>query len=326
MAAARKDEQTSPWGTLARLLERVTASESRAEALLSAALTSSRLPSLPTAPAEVVAFARNHLFDTLKAELGPRLATAFLRDLATQLDCKIPIAPAEAPRRKDTLPSPTMPRSTAPPRKKLPSITGEAGRPLVLVHEPDALQRASLGRALVVEGFDVRSSESVAELVDLLGNVGGVLLVVIEPGEDGAALHALAAAPVALPLVIRSRRAKTAAKAARELGRSVLRVFDTTDPLRDVVACLREAADTPALEHHESFERISPEALKRVPHLAVGREDAAWFALEPGTSAVLDQVDGVADLGTIGRKCGLSGADVLKIAESLVEQGIVTLH
>jgi ActR/RegA family two-component response regulator len=331
MAAARKQgDGTSPWATLDRLVTRAVGDERRTASILSAALAAARAATRPETADEVAAFARDHLLPALVDLLGARVVRAFAETLAQDLERPIPVAVRRAvARRRDTVPSPASARA-APPVARRRSITGEAGRPMVFVYEPDALQRSSIARALVPAGFDVRSMGTLPELAKLLRSVEPAHFAVVDVSEvgDGSPLRAFGESRRDLPLVLRSPRPNGATALAREHGVTVLRVFAREDSVGELVASLREAAEPPeAAAGRSSFERIAPEALQRVPRLASARGDRGSSpALDPDAAAVLESVDGTADLASIARRRSLPPSDVVRIAALLAARRLITLE
>lgn len=206
-----------------------------------------------------------------------------------------------------------------------------APRPLVLLVDADAVGRSRLARALVTEGFDVRLA--LADFDDAERPRLAIVHLDARSGTGSEILRALLDGCPRVPVMLRAARPETAAVQARRLGLQVARAFASTDSFGDVIAGAKElvvgVARTirpPAEDDgRSSFERIKPEALRRVPILLVSHEDVGWFEGDPQQSALLCSIDGHSDLYALALRCGLDEAAALKVADGLIARGLVAL-
>jgi hypothetical protein len=198
-------------------------------------------------------------------------------------------------------------------------------RPVVLLVEPNALQRAALSRALVAEGFDVRALETPGTV-----RTPGLAIVNLEDltEEDADALLAALLTNLDVPVILRSSHPRYAEAGARVLGLNLAMSFAKDAPEREVVAhacrwCRYSSAGED--EGRVSFERIAPAALQRVPALAVERDDLGWYEADADQNTFLATVDGERNLEAIATCSGLSPSVVMSVVRTLVEEGIVVL-
>jgi hypothetical protein len=219
-----------------------------------------------------------------------------------------------------------------PFRRNLASIAGDEARTRVLLMGTDPLERSWLARALVCEGLDVRSSETVLELRELLGNEDVRLAVVdMERPDALLMLGVLAEIRPGPAVVVCARDPEDAMSAVRAFGFAMLRVYASRTPPRELVERIRDYAASAAssgsatLEAEASLARVR---LQRVPCHVVAPDDVGWFAmgLEPAAASFLACVDGKADVDVLARRCGLSPSQALCIAEALAEQGVILLE
>jgi CheY-like chemotaxis protein len=241
----------SAWSTLIRLLVRAAGDETRANDLLSTALALSHLTSFPTSAGAVLEFATTSVFPLLVTALGMPIAKAWTDALEAELarpeydddhvssGDDLESGHHSDVRRRD---APDAPTTVPEMRRKLPSISGASDRPLVLVVDYDALNRALVARALVREGIDVRSGETARELIDLLG--GGEIVRAAVVGLDlrnaETVLGTLAERFPDLPLVICCAEPADAARAVSAVGLRLIQVYAKgRPPPQEVVDILR---------------------------------------------------------------------------------------
>jgi hypothetical protein len=366
MNSARRHEHTTPWAVLTLLLVQ-TAGPRNAGSLLEKALAEAHLAGLPSSAGDVVAFVRQHLLPAFVASgLGLERAIVLLEQLEFRLwqdghrDVPRPVADPVAPRPPlpsgvhvrveraskaappDSPPAPVPGEEAEPPaRRVLPRlatptgsresvpVTGDETRPRVLLLGADALERASLARALVWEGFDARSAENLEELEQVLRTERPRLAVVdLQRRDASLLLKKLAAINPAPALVVCANDPARARAAAREAGLEVLHVYSPCTSRREriqrICECAAARRDVDAPPAGEAPVR----ALKRIPRAAVAAEDVGWlaFELETDVAAFLANVDGQADIETIARRCGLASGDGARIAEELAAQGALVLE
>jgi ActR/RegA family two-component response regulator len=206
-------------------------------------------------------------------------------------------------------------------------------RPLVLLVDADALSRSRLARALVTEGFDVRLA--LADFDDAERPRLAIVHLDAQPAGGSGILAALLDRCPKVPVMLCAAHPEAAAIQARRLGLHVARALATTDSFGQVIARAKEmffsVASTlrpPAAEDdgRSSFERIKPEATRRVPVLLVSRGDVGWFDGDPQERALLASVDGRSDLHALAIRCGLDEETALKVADALITRGLLTLR
>jgi hypothetical protein len=131
-------------------------------------------------------------------------------------------------------------------RKKQPSISGEEGRPLALITLTDPLERSGLARALVSEGVDVRSNETLHELLEILREPVILRVGVVDGDRTDLApvLRAIVELRPALPLIVCTADAEIASMRLRGTGLRLLHVHEKKSSLRELVdSILRHAYD-----------------------------------------------------------------------------------
>ena len=280
------------------LLLRALGDQAAVAEVLSSALLNARVSVLPTSNEDIVAFVRASLVPVLAEAHGEPIAAAVLESLRDELAVPAPVAEA--------LP---------PPRRKLPSIAGARGRPLALVLG-GPLERAGLARALVSAGFDVR--DAVPDASESLR----VAIVDVDVFDDEF-IAMLVEVHGELPMILRSSHPKKTQSEVEMRGLTSAIVCPQDMPLRDLVA--RAAEHSLAAQPRASFERISPEALRRVPTLAISRDEAGWFDADPAQAAVIALVDGRATLAEIAERAGLGKEMIASTVRTLVDAGVLVL-
>ncbi len=207
-----------------------------------------------------------------------------------------------------------------------------APRPLALVVDADALSRSRLARALVSEGFDVRLA--LGDFDDAERPRLAIVHMDEESGERSGILRALLDGFPKVPVIVRAEHPAVAAAHAQQLGLHVVQAFATTDSFKDILARAKEmvvgmarTVPPPAgSDDRTSFERLKPQALRRIPILLVAREDVGWFDGDPQEAALLASVDGHSDLHALATRCGLDEPTALKLVDALVTRGLVVLE
>jgi hypothetical protein len=344
MNTARRQQNTTPFAVFTLLLVQ-TAGPKNASSLLETALAEAHLAALPSTAADVVAFVRNHVLPQFVANgLGLQRAIVLLEKLELQLsqpgqrDVPRPVADPAAPR--PPLPSGVQLRvagasegasSDSPPRPVRESIpvAGDETRPRVLLLGADALDRASLARALVWEGFDARSAENLEELEQVLRTERPRLAVVdLQRRDARLLLRKLAAMNPAPALVVCAHDPARARAAALEAGLELLLVYSPCTSRRERIQRICECVAARGAVDAPSAGEAPTGAVKRIPRAAVAAEDVGWLALEleSDAAAFLASVDGQTDIETIARRCGLAPADGARIAEELAAQGTLLLE
>jgi hypothetical protein len=203
-------------------------------------------------------------------------------------------------------------------------------RPLVLLVDADAVSRSRLARALVSEGFDVRLA--IGDFDDAERPRIAIVHLDAESAQRSEILHALLDGCPKVPVMLRASYPEAAAAHAQQLGLQVVHAFSSTDSFGDIIARAKQlvvgvsrTVPPPAKDGRSSFERLKPEALRRVPILLVGKADVGWFEGDPQEAALLKSVDGHSDLYALAVRCGLDEPTTLKIVDALVMRGLVAL-
>lgn len=142
--------------TLLQLLERTCGSSDTADSILRSALAQAGLAQVPHPPDEALSFVRAHLVGRLCAEVGPRLAMAFIDDLTDDLESPPASAVVAAP------PSSSAMRVTG----LCVRSPGSFSKGLLLLVDSDAFRRASLARVLVQGRWDVRTAWSLEQVLE----------------------------------------------------------------------------------------------------------------------------------------------------------------
>ncbi len=141
---------------LLQLLERASGSYDAADSILRYALAQAGLSHVPPLPDDVLAFVRAHVLGPLNAEVGPRRAMAFIDNLTDELES--PPASGAVSR----APSSSAMRVTG---LCVRSSRGRS-RGLLLLVDSDAFRRASLARVLVQARWDVRTAQSLEQVLE----------------------------------------------------------------------------------------------------------------------------------------------------------------
>lgn len=202
-----------------------------------------------------------------------------------------------------------------------------AERQVVLLVEPSALHRAALARALVIAGFDVRSLESLG--TTRKPRFAIVNLEDLKEKDADVLLAALLDAHREVPLVLRSSDPGEAATGFRILGLNVALSFAKDALEREVVARVCQwcrSGSAGGSDGPKSAERLAPAMLKRVPTLAVGRNDIGRYKSDPDQASFLESIDGRRNLEAIATRTGMTPSQVLTVARKLVERRIVVLR
>jgi hypothetical protein len=205
-------------------------------------------------------------------------------------------------------------------------------RPLVLLIDPDALSRARLARALVSEGFDVRLA------LDDFDDAERPRLAIVHLGDRAGnrsdVLGALVDGYPKVPVMLRATSPAVASAEAARLGVQVVQAFPDTEAFRDIVARARQmvvgvAHTVPppaAQDGRSSFERLTTEALRRVPTLLIAHDDVGWFDGDPEERTLLTSIDGRSDLHALANKCRFDEPTALRLVDVLVARGLVALE
>jgi hypothetical protein len=203
---------------------------------------------------------------------------------------------------------------------------GARERPVVLLVEPSALHRAALSRALVAEGFDVRALETLG--TTRTPRLAIVNLEDLKEKDADTLLAALLDTHRDVPVILRSSAPSYAEAGARILGLNVALSFSKHARELEVAARACQLCPPGSAgedEGRKSFERLTPAALKRVPALAVERDDLGWYEADADQASFLASIDGARNLETIARCSGLAPSVVMSVARTLVEEGVVVL-
>jgi hypothetical protein len=200
---------------------------------------------------------------------------------------------------------------------------------VVLVVEPDAYTRTILVRALLDDGFEVRSPETID------GDTERPQLAIVNledlEEEDADVLLADFLGPLSdVPLILRSSCPSELEEGARMLGLNVALSLPKDAAGQEVVArvrelCFPETASAGDDDGSESFDRFPRGDLAGVPVLAVARGDLGWFEVDADQEVFLENVDGEGDLEAIATRMGLEPSVVSSIAGILVDEGVIAL-
>ena len=255
-----------PWALIHHALARALGSQVRASALIASALEATKLPAPPMSLRDVLRFVSTHLFSTLTSAVGEYAAfsltetlSAQLRELDEQSGEAFPIEARvfsrdDAPKIPMTgLGSQSVPPNLTPSgrpaplqsmfRKKQPSISGEEGRPLVLIALADPLERSWFARTLVCAGLDVRSGGTPQELAEILRSPAlRVAVVDVDQADAAPVLRAIADLRPTLPLVVCTENGESATLKARSAGLIPPRVHEKTSPRQELVDCVVQYA------------------------------------------------------------------------------------
>lgn len=230
-------DSSSAWGVVHRLLER-TLGHSQAAALLSSGLSVFRSQPLPTTPAGVLTFVREYVVPAVAEAHGDAFAAALAESCSAELEAEAP-AVGTFP----TIPAPPPQRSPSRgsgPRQRVISVTGEAGRPVAVLAGGEAVERASLARALVTAGFDVRTTLGELQAADDFR----LAVVDLDRSDDQEAelLRGLLAARPSVRVIARCADGLRAERAAAQAGLADAQVVSKQVSLAALVVRARELA------------------------------------------------------------------------------------
>lgn len=175
--------------TLMRVLDAAFGDEHSGRVLVHAALRTARRSSLPGEPDHLLDFVRAYMVGTLTEELGPRIVSALLDELAAEL-FEAPAPPSTG--RRALTPRAVVPPSQAPATSDAPKSSGVRVRSNVALVDPDRFARASLARALVANGCDVSVADGALDVRSLQERID-VAIVSMNAPEVAAILGALVA-------------------------------------------------------------------------------------------------------------------------------------
>jgi hypothetical protein len=194
-----------------RLLIQLVEDEGVALRIVEDALASAGRHTMPSDPVEMHSFVRAHLLGPLTTHIGPRLASAFLEELALEAAAATPSTSQPS---MQTI-SVTSPRPGSIPSSRPVSSRPVSSRPghglTVVLIDGDRFRRATTSRALVGAGFDVAVVDTPDELRPLATGCSLVLAALGAPTVPSLVAAALASFPGARALV----RAHDLADAAR---------------------------------------------------------------------------------------------------------------
>jgi CheY-like chemotaxis protein len=225
--------------TLASLLEMAYGGVDAAKVALAEALALAGRDELPTSGAELVAFVRAHLLESLTEQIGPRLTMALLDDLALQLD-PVVIPPA----RDSEAPPSSVPRPVA--RIAMHPVSAPRVRGLqlgVLLVDADRVGRTTLARALLRAQSNVTLIDTVADLVAVINAdevVDVMLLDVTHPVAQGIVELLVRSRPEAAVVARGGDVARTRAFLAK-LGVTKLDVRSREAPAEELIEALKRA-------------------------------------------------------------------------------------
>lgn len=137
-----------PQRVLLRVLDTAFGDDHSGRVLLHAALRSARRATLPTGTDAVLDFVRAHMMGALTEELGGRVVSALLDELAREL-AKLQEPPSS--RRA------AMSRPVA--TSEVPKSSGVRLRASVILVDPDRFARSNLARTLITGACDVAAAE-----------------------------------------------------------------------------------------------------------------------------------------------------------------------
>jgi hypothetical protein len=134
------------------MLDTAFGDDTSARVLLHAALRSARRTTLPVEPEAILDFVRAHMMGSLTEELGPRVVSALLDQLAEELRNYDP--PSTRRRAYESVSA--MPAITS----EVPKSSGVRLRSHVLLIDHDRFARSNLARTLITSACDVAAAES----------------------------------------------------------------------------------------------------------------------------------------------------------------------
>jgi hypothetical protein len=206
----------------------------------------------------------------------------------------------------------------------------------VLLIDTDALTRSRLARALVSEGFDVRVA--LGDFDDAERPRLAIVHVDDKSETRAEILRALLDGFPKVPVMLRAAHPAAAEAQAQQLGVQVVQAFTATESFKDLIARAKQMvlgtahtippppASETSKDGRSSFERLKPEALRRIPILLVAREDVGWFDGDPQEGALLASVDGRSDMHALAVRCGMDEPTALALFDALVARGLVALE
>lgn len=181
---------TGPQRALMRLLESAFGEDSTGHAFVQSALREARRTALPVEPEALLDFVRAHLMAPLADELGPRMVSALIDDLAAELAKERSATPPHgalaSPASHPSHPAPGIAYAPTEP----PKSSNARPRSSVLLCNGDRFSRAALARSLVSASFDVTAAESPLDVMSLHATVD-VAILDMQIGEVAAVLGAL---------------------------------------------------------------------------------------------------------------------------------------
>jgi CheY-like chemotaxis protein len=226
--------------TLASLLEMAYGGVDEANAAVAQALAVAAREELPSSGAELVAFVRAHLIESLTDHIGPRLTMALLDDLALQLD------PAAIPPARESEPPPSsVPRPVA--RINMHPGSSERVRGVrlgVLLVDADRVGRTTLARALLRAQSNVTLVDSVTDLVAVINAEEVVDVMLLDAAHP-------AAQPI-LELLVRSRPAAAVVARGGDIARTRAVLVDLGVARFDV-----RSREAPAEELIDAMKRVA---------------------------------------------------------------------
>jgi hypothetical protein len=218
--------------TLLRLLDSAFGDDHSGRVLIHAALRAARRSSLPVDGEQLLDFVRAYLVGPLTEELGARVVTHLLDDLAG--DVMIPSGPPSAPRRG---------ASNDPMRVTgdMPTSSGVRVRASVVLLDGDRFARASLARSLVSTGCDVAVADGPLDLRSLDGRVD-VAIVNMTTSDVAALLGALIAKEPEARVIAMTNDTHGAETLLRAVGVRVSRVVPKTMRVSELGELVRRLA------------------------------------------------------------------------------------
>jgi CheY-like chemotaxis protein len=207
---------------LMRLLSTALADDARARRAIEAALSAARESSLPLDSLELLAWVREYLIPSVRAEVAPSLVAAMLEDLEAEIENENALDDPNSSARMAASTRVPPPGVAAPPEIAFPRDLGPTlascspppvlqapvnfARPVVILVDPDRFGRAALARALVQGRCDVRVLDSASEVCEALASGDDIHVLMTEV--DGLEVELMLAALVAnrpdLPVIVRT--------------------------------------------------------------------------------------------------------------------------
>jgi hypothetical protein len=215
-----------------RLLDAAFHDEHSGRVLIHAALRAARRTALPTDGEQLLDFVRAYLVGPLTEELGARVVTHLLDDLAG--DLMMVRTTGEQPRHgavNDSM------RTTG----EMPTSSGVRARASVVLLDGDRFARASLARSLVSSGCDVAVADGPLDLRSLDGRVD-VAIVNMTTADVAALLGALIAKEPEARVIAMTNDAHAAETLLRAVGVRVSRVVPKTLRVSELGELVRRLA------------------------------------------------------------------------------------